>query len=190
MRGVIDVVFFSQEGNRMTINVAIYARVSKEEQDLEHQLKALQMFASQQNYNIFQVYIDKVSGTKDSRPELNRLMFDARAKCFSVVLVWKIDRLGRSLQHLLRITEEWRIRGIDFISITQGFDTTTASGKLIFQVLGAIAEFEHTLISERTKLGIAGKANVGKRGKDKKPRNRSGYYLRHQKKGGVVLNEF
>ena len=168
----------------------IYARVSKEDQELEHQLKALQMFASQQNYNIFQVYIDKVSGTKDSRPELNRLMFDSRAKCFSVVLVWKIDRLGRSLQHLLRITEEWQKRGIDFISITQGFDTTTASGKLIFQVLGAIAEFEHTLISERTKLGIAGKANVGKRGKDKRPRNRSGYYLRHQKKGGVVLNEF
>jgi DNA invertase Pin-like site-specific DNA recombinase len=172
------------------MKVAIYARVSKEDQELEHQLKALQTFAFQQNYDIFQVYIDKVSGTKDSRPELNRLMFDARAKCFGVVLVWKIDRLGRSLQHLLRITDEWQKRGIDFISITQGFDTTTASGKLIFQVLGAIAEFEHTLISERTKLGIAGKENVGKRGKDKRPRNRSGYYLRYQKKDGVAFNEF
>jgi len=168
---------------------AIYARVSKDEQNPEHQLKALRDFAWQQNYEIYAIYKDEITGKRDSRPELNQLMFDSRIKAFDIVIIWKIDRLGRSLQHLLKITEEWQKRGIDFISITQGFDTTTASGKLIFQVLGAIAEFEHSLISERTKLGIAGNPNVGKRGKDKKKRKKGGYYQRYQKKDGGVFDE-
>jgi DNA invertase Pin-like site-specific DNA recombinase len=171
--------------NKTVRNCAIYGRVSKDEQNPEHQLKALETFASRQNYKVYDIYRDEITGKADSRPELNRLMFDSRKGLFDVVLIWKLDRLGRSLQHLLKIAEEWQKRGIDFISITQGFDTTTASGKLTFQILGAIAEFEHSLISERTKLAIADKPNVGKRGKDKSPRKKGGYYLRYQKKGGV-----
>ena len=163
---------------------AIYCRVSTEEQNPEHQQKALENYAHQQKYEITDIYKDTVSGKHDSRPELNRLMFDSRKNLFDVVLIWKLDRLGRSLKHLLNIAEEWRKRGIDFVSITQGFDTTTASGKMVFQILGAIAEFEHTLISERTKEGIRNAKNVGKRGRDKKNRKKGGYYLRYQKKGG------
>jgi len=114
---------------------------------------------------------------------------------FDVVIVWKLDRLGRSLSHLLNVTEEWQKRGIDFVCVSQGFDTTTASGKMVFQILGAIAEFERELISERTKAGFIYKADgtiigrkkgtqVGKRGKDRDPRSKSGYYLRWAKKKG------
>jgi len=164
--------------------------VSKGEQNPENALKSLKDYSILQNYKVYKIYTDKISGKSDNRPALNELMFDSRTKVFDVVLIWKLDRLGRSLKHLLKIAEEWQKHGIDFISITQGFDTTTASGKMIFQVLGAIAEFEHTLISERTKEGLKGKKNIGKRGKDKKPRKKSGYLLRYQKKGGVVFNEF
>jgi DNA invertase Pin-like site-specific DNA recombinase len=177
-----DIVVLSQNYKVMTMDCAIYARVSKGEQDTEHQVDTLKKYAFQQNYNVYKVYVDEITGTADSRPALNQLMFDSRKGCFQVVLIWKLDRLGRSLQHLLRIAEEWQKRGVGFVSITQGFDTTTASGKLIFQILGAMAEFEHSLISERTKLGLKGKVNVGKRGKDHKPRKKSGYLLRYASK--------
>ena len=112
-------------------------------------------------------------------------MMDARNKLFNIVIIWKLDRLGRSLKHLLKIAEEWQKQGIDFICVSQNIDTTSASGKLVFHILGAISEFERELISERTKLGLKNAKNVGKRGKDKKPRRKSGYLLRYQKKGGV-----
>lgn len=167
--------------DKTTRTCAIYNRVSKGEQNPENAIKSLRKYASLQDYKVYKVYIDKISGKIDSRPALNELMFDGRKKLFDVVLIWKLDRLGRSLKHLLKIAEEWQKQDIDFVSITQGFDTTTASGKMVFQILGAIAEFEHTLISERTKEALKYAKNVGKRKKDKKPRNKSGYYLRYQK---------
>jgi len=172
-------------GNKSTRKCAIYCRVSKDDQNIENQVKALKNFTSQQNYKIYRIYSDEISGTKDSRPALNDLMFDARKGRFDVVIVWKLDRLGRSLKHLITIAEEWYKKGIDFVCVSQNIDTTTASGKLTFHILGAIAEFERELISERTKLGLKGAKNVGKRGKDKKPRRKSGYLLRYQKKGGM-----
>jgi len=170
--------------NETSGKCAIYCRISKEDQTLDHQVKACKTHSSQQNYRVHKVYIDEISGTKSSRPALNELMFDARKGLFNIVIVWKLDRLGRSLQHLLKIVEEWHNRNIDFVCVSQNIDTTTASGKFTFHILGAVAEFKRELISERTKLGLRGKKNVGKRGKDKKPRKKGGYYLRYQKKGG------
>ena len=182
--------------NKTTRICAIYVRVSTKEQNLDNQIERLETFASLQKLKVYKIYKEKISGTKDSRPALNDLMFDCRKKCFNVVLIWKLDRLGRSLKHLLNIAEEWQKQGIDFICVSQGFDTTTASGKMLFQILGAIAEFERELISERTKAGFIYKEDgsiigrkkgtvVGKRGKDKNPRKKSGYYMRWSKKRGV-----
>jgi len=169
-----------------TRNCAIYARVSKDEQHPENQLDVLKTFASRQNYKVHKLYIDEITGRSNSRPQLNELMFDSREGLFDVVICWKLDRLGRSLKHLLNIVEEWHKHSIDFVCVSQKIDTTTPSGKLTFHILGAVAEFESELISERTKLGLKRAKNVGKRGKDKKPRKKSGYYLRHQKKGGML----
>ena len=160
----------------------IYARVSKEELNLEHQIKACKTFISLQNDNVVDVYTDKVSGTKSRRPELNRLITDMRTGKFDVVVIWKLDRLGRSLQHLLHVVDEFKKFNIDFVCVSQNIDTSTASGNFTFHILGAVAEFERTLISERTKEGLKNAKNVGKRGPDKKPRKKSGYYLRWSNK--------
>lgn len=169
---------------------AIYCRVSTDEQNPKHQEKALIEYAKNQKYNIHKVYTDITSGSKQSRPALNDLMFDARSKKFDVVLVWKLDRLGRSLQHLLAIIHEWELKNINFTCITQSIDTTTSSGKLTFHILGAVAEFERTLISERTKEGMKKALKEGRVGrptgsKDSHPRKKGGYYLRYANKGGV-----
>jgi len=110
-------------------------------------------------------------------------MFDARDKKFDSVVIWKLDRLGRSLKHLLNIAEEWHNKGIGFICTSQSIDTTSPSGKLVYAILGAIAEFERELISERTKLGQKYAVNIGKRGKDKKKRRTSGYNVRWANEG-------
>jgi DNA invertase Pin-like site-specific DNA recombinase len=173
------------------LKCAIYCRVSTEDQNPKHQENALLEYANDNNYEVFRVYTDVTSGVNQSRPALNDLMFDARAKKFNVVIVWKLDRLGRSLQHLLGIVHEWDIKGIDFVCITQMIDTTTGSGRLQFHILGAVAEFERTLISERTKEGLNTAKAKGKvlgrpkGSKDKGPRSRSGYYARYSKKRGV-----
>ena len=169
------------------LKVAIYARVSKEEQNPENQILELTDYAKKRGFEVYHVYVDKVSGAKESRPALNELMNDARQKKFDAVLVWKLDRLGRSLQHLIQIIEEWEKLGINFICYTQNIDTTSPSGKLIFHIFGAIAEFERELIRERVRAGLKRAKKEGKRlgrppgSKDKKKRRKSGYYLRWQR---------
>jgi len=160
---------------------AIYVRVSTGEQNPEHQIDKLKTYTSLQNIKVYNIYSDKISGTKDSRPALNDLMFDMRDKKFNCVIIWKLDRLGRSLKHLITICEEFVKKDIDLICVSQNIDTGTASGKLLFHILGAVAEFERELISERTKLGQRNAKNIGKRGKDKKVRSKSGYYRRWEK---------
>ena len=164
---------------------AIYCRISKEDSTLEHQIKSCKEYAKNQQLTVVDVYSDIVSGTKSRRPELNRLINDMRQRRFNMIVVWKLDRLGRSLQHLLQLVNEFEINKVDFSCVSQNIDTSTASGKFTFQILGAVAEFERTLISERTKEGLKNAKNVGKRGKDKKQRRKSGYYLRHAKKRGL-----
>jgi DNA invertase Pin-like site-specific DNA recombinase len=161
------------------MKVAIYCRVSTEEQNPELQEQDLKNFCLNRNYEVYKVYTDIISGTKDSRPLLNDLMIDAYDNKFNGVVVWKLDRLGRSLHHLIDIVNKFKKWNVNLIIKTQDIDTSTSNGKLLFHIFGAVAEFERDLISERTKLAIKNNPLVGKRGKDKKPRKTGGYILRH-----------
>lgn len=169
------------------MKVAIYARTSKLDQHPENQLIDLREYSKQQGWEITKEYIDQISGAKESRPALNELMVDSRANLFDTVLIWKLDRLGRSLQHLIQIIQEWQNKDINFICKTQSIDTTTPSGKLIFHIFGAISEFERELIRERILLGLARRKKEGKLmgrpkgSSDKKRRRRSGYIARWNK---------
>lgn len=161
------------------MKVAIYCRVSTDEQDAGKQETELRDFCSNRGYEIFKVYVDVISGSKDSRPDLNVMMQDGYEHKFDAVVIWKLDRLGRSVQHLVDIVHKFNLWKINLICKTQDIDTTTPNGKLLFHIFGAVAEFERDLIRERTKMGLKKAKNVGKRGKDKTPRKRGGYILRH-----------
>ena len=117
-----------------------------------------------------------MSGTKDSRPELNRLMADAHKRRFDVVAVWRFDRFARSVSHLLRALETFNALGIAFVSLSEQMDTTTPAGKMVFTVLGAVAELERSLIVERVRAGLR---NARAKGKDARtPENGCGCYPR------------
>lgn len=152
------------------MKVAIYCRVSTEEQHADKQETELTNFALKHNHEIVKVYSDVISGSKDSRPALNKLVTDAFNKDFEAVICWKLDRLGRSLSHLIDVVNKLDNWGVGLIFTTQQIDTTTAQGKFFFHIFGAFAEFEREIIRERTKLGLKNAKNVGKRGNDKKPR--------------------
>lgn len=143
--------------------VALYARVSTMEQNCEVQLADLRRYASQRFGRTCE-YVDVgISGAQRHRPQLDSLMGDARKRLFDVVLVWKFDRLARSVKHLVDSLEEFRALGVDFISYTEGVDTTTPSGQLLFHIMGAVAQFERDLIAERVRAGIAHARAIGKR---------------------------
>ena len=156
------------------MKVAIYTRVSTGEQSSENQISQCVKYCEIKGYKVKGVYDDVISGAKASRPEFNRLLEDMRKDLFNGIVVTKLDRLGRSLQHLLSLIEEFTSRGVHFIATTQNIDTSSSMGRLQLQIMGAFAEFERNLISERTKEGMKGKKNIGKRGKDKKPRLKRG----------------
>ena len=114
---------------------ALYARVSTLDQDCEVQLQDLRRFASQR-FSAYREYVDAgVSGTQRRRPQLDALMRDARRHLFDVVLVWKFDRFARSLKHLIESLDDFSSLGIDFVSYTEGVDTTTPSGQLLFHIV-------------------------------------------------------
>jgi DNA invertase Pin-like site-specific DNA recombinase len=142
--------------------VALYARVSTLEQSCDMQLEDLRRYAKRFAQSKEYVEIG-VSGAQRRRPQLDALMADARRRRFDVVLVWKFDRFARSVKHLVDSLEEFRALGIDFISFTEGIDTTTPSGELLFHVMGAVAQFERDLIAERVRAGIAHARALGKR---------------------------
>lgn len=147
------------------MKIAIYARIStaNHNQNLETQLIPLREFCKARGFEVFHEYTDVVSGVKESRPQLDTLLADAKRRKFDSVLVWKLDRLGRSLKHLIGLVEDFQALGIQFISLTEGMDTTTPSGKLLFNVIGAIAGFERDLIRERVKAGLVRAKESGKR---------------------------
>jgi DNA invertase Pin-like site-specific DNA recombinase len=144
---------------------AIYARISTTNhgQDATLQTRELEQFASARSWNVAGVYVDQgVSGSKDSRPELNRLMADAHRRKFEVVCVWRFDRFARSVSHLLRALETFKALGIDFVSFSEQMDTSTPTGKMVFTVLGAVAELERSLIVERVRAGLRNARAKGK----------------------------
>jgi DNA invertase Pin-like site-specific DNA recombinase len=145
--------------------VALYARVSTlNNQDPEMQLAELREYAGRRGWQIVEEFADEgVSGCKESRPALNRLMADACRRRFDAVLVWKIDRFGRSLKHLVNALAELVALGVAFISLRDNLDLSTPSGRLMFQIIGAMAEFERALIQERVRAGIRNARAKGKR---------------------------
>jgi DNA invertase Pin-like site-specific DNA recombinase len=150
----------------MSARVAIYARVSTTNhgQDAGLQTRDLRQFAEARGWQLADEYVDSgVSGARDSRPELNRLMADAKRRRFDVVLVWKLDRFGRSLRHLVNALAEFESLGIAFVSLSDNLDLSTPSGRLMFQIIGAMAEFERALIQERVRAGIRNARAKGKR---------------------------
>ena len=148
-----------------TRRVALYARVSTKNngQDPETQLIALREYAQHRGFMMAGEYVDiGISGSKDSRPALDRLMKDARARKFDVVVVARFDRFARSVSHLLRVLEEFSHPGVDFVSLSESVDASTPMGKMIFTVLGAVAELERNLIKERVQMGISRARKQGK----------------------------
>jgi DNA invertase Pin-like site-specific DNA recombinase len=133
-----------------------YARVSTDEQNLDLQLSALNAAGCEQ------IYTDKVSGTKATRPGLTEALSHLRAG--DTLVVWRLDRLGRSLRHLIDTVTDLQEREIGFKSLTEAIDTTTSGGKLVFHIFGALAEFEREIIRERTKAGLTAARARGKTG--------------------------
>ena len=145
--------------------IALYARVSTTggQQDPEMQLRELREYAKHRDFVIVGEYVDRMTGSKDSRPSLNRLMADAAQRKFDAVLVWKLDRFGRSLRHLVNAIADLEALRVAFISLRDNVDLTTPSGRLMFQIIGAMAEFERSLIQERVKAGLRNAKAKGRR---------------------------
>ena len=162
--------------NCLKIRVALYVRVSTQEQNPEMQKKALIEKVEREGWD-YQLFIEKESSHK-TRPIKYDLYQRLLRKEFDAVVVWKIDRWARSTQELSREVTTLFNKGVKFISLTDNIDLSSASGTLQFNIISAFAQFERDIISERTKEGLKGKKNVGKRGSDKKKRRRSGYYQR------------
>lgn len=139
------------------IRVAGYVRVSTDgKQDPGMQREAIERYAQTGGHELVHVYEDRgVSGAKTSRPELDRLMDDARRRRFEAVVVWRFDRFARSTLHLLQALQFFRGLRISFVSLTEGIDTTTPVGEMVFTFLGAVAQFERELIRERVRAGQA-----------------------------------
>jgi DNA invertase Pin-like site-specific DNA recombinase len=136
---------------------AIYARVSTDSQTVENQIRELEQIAERRGWDVVEIYTDAgVSGAKGraQRPSLDRMLKDAQRRRFDVVMSWAIDRLGRSLIDLLGTIQHLEAVDVDLYLDQQAIDTTTPMGKLVFQITGAFAEFEHSMIQQRIKAGL------------------------------------
>jgi len=136
--------------------VALYARVSTTQQDPDVQLRELRSLAAARGWTVMGEYVDTgISGASTSRPELSRLLADAHKGCFAGILVWRLDRLGRSLRHLVTVVEDLLARGIDVISATEPhMDSTTPTGRLLRNIFASVAEYEREMIRERVVAGL------------------------------------
>lgn len=148
------------------MRAAIYARISTNGhgQDPGMQLRELREHCQRRGWTVSGEYVDVgISGTKEKRPELDRLMAEAHRRRFDVVAVWKFDRFARSVSHLLRALETFNALGVGFVSLSESLDTSTPAGKMVFTVLGAVAELERSLIAERVRAGLRNAVARGKR---------------------------
>ena len=137
------------------MRVALYARVSTEGQDPEVQLMALRAHATQRGWQVVEEFVDRgVSGAKERRPALDRLMKRAWAGHVQVVLVWRFDRLARSVKHLVAALETFRSLHVEFVSLQEQLDTATPIGQAMFTIIGAMAQLERDIIRERIKAGL------------------------------------
>jgi DNA invertase Pin-like site-specific DNA recombinase len=154
-----------QDSNAPKVLAAVYARVSTfNGQDPTMQTRELIEYCQRRGWDVFDTYVDTgVQGKKDSRPELNRLMADAHARRFDVVVCWRFDRFSRSVSHLCRTLETFNALKINFISMIEQIDTTTPAGTFVFHVLAAVAESERQTIVERVRGGLRNARAKGKR---------------------------
>jgi DNA invertase Pin-like site-specific DNA recombinase len=144
--------------------VAIYTRVSTFDQHPEMQDRELTEYVKRRGWSLYKVYSDKgVSGTLERRPALDALLEDCRRKKVDIVVVWKFDRFARSLKQLLNALELFRSLGIGFVSLTEAIDTSLPHGEMLFQIIGAIAQWERALIVDRVKAGLQHARSQGKR---------------------------
>src|SRR5579862_6852482 len=145
------------------MRIAIYARVSTKDQSCELQVRDLRSYCAARGFDLVREYVDVgQSGAKDSRPELNKLMDDARKCQFDAIVVWRFDRFARSTKHLLLALEEFRSLGIQFISYQENIDTCSALGQALFTIVSAVAQLERDLIRERVTAGIRNARASGK----------------------------
>ncbi len=145
------------------MRVAIYCRVSTDEQTVAPQLDSLRDYAAARGLEVVEEYIDHgVSGSKDRRPALDEMMAKAKRRAFDGIAVVRLDRLARSVRHLANLAAELEALGVALIVLEQGIDTSTPAGRLLFNVLGAIAEFESDLIGERVAAGMRAAKRRGK----------------------------
>lgn len=179
------------------MKVAIYARVSSNDQQIDTQLIPLRDYCRRVNYEVIDEYVDDgFSGKDDKRPAFERLIADLRVGKAEGVVCYKLDRIGRSLQHLLNLFEEFSNRNISFVSLSQNIDTTTPEGRMFLKMLMVLSEYERELIVARTKDGLSRALRQGKTlgrpkgSKDKKRRRKSGYIQRwavNAKKSAISL---
>lgn len=144
------------------MKAVIYARVSTGDQTTDNQTLELRRVAKRNGWTIEEVFEDTISGATSQRPALQRLLQGAMRKEFDVVLIWDVSRLGRSLKHLVTLLDDLHAKGIDLYFHQQGIDTTTPSGKMMFQMCGVFAEFERSMIQERVKAGLERARSQGK----------------------------
>jgi DNA invertase Pin-like site-specific DNA recombinase len=151
------------------MRIGIYARVSTKDQSCELQVRDLRSYCAARGFDLVREYVDVgQSGAKDSRPELNILMDDARKRQFDAIVVWRFDRFARSTKHLLSALEEFRSIGVQFISYQENVDTSTPLGQALFTIVSAVAQLERDLIRERVTAGIRNaRANGKKLGRPK-----------------------
>jgi DNA invertase Pin-like site-specific DNA recombinase len=141
--------------------VAIYCRVSTSDQNPDLQQNELREYCQFRKWDIVEAFTDTMSGAKDRRPALDKMLAEARRGRFDVIVVWRFDRFARSTSHLLRSLEEFQSLGIDFVSLRESVDTSTPTGKAVFTIIAAIAELERSTIRERV---IAGQKAAKRRG--------------------------
>lgn len=143
---------------------ALYVRCSTTEQNTEAQERSLKEYCQRRGWIVHKVYRDKgISGAQMRRPALEELLRDCRRRIFDCILCFKFDRFARSLRALIAHLELCRALGIDFVSVTEAVDTSLPAGELLFQLIGAVAQFERSLIAERVKAGLANARAQGKR---------------------------
>lgn len=165
---------------------AIYYRISTaDKQETGMQEKSCRDYCARENIEIYKEYSDiGQSGSKESRPEFDKLVKDMRDKKFNCVIVYKLDRIGRSISHLLKLFEEFKKKRINFISVTQNINTTTPEGRMFLHMLMVLAEYERELTISRINAGLKRARSKGKKlgrphgSKDKKRRRTSGYVNR------------
>lgn len=142
---------------------AVYARVSTIEQTAENQLLELRRYVAARGWELVEYVDTGLSGAKDRRPALDRLISDSRKRRIDVLVCWRLDRLGRSLRHLIALLDDLQALGVAFVSLAEGIDATTPAGKLQMHILGAIAEFERERIRERVLAGLERARRDGRR---------------------------